>query len=98
VPGWDAAGLKKLASAIVSALATIAVLLSGDSPALAVVARSTDLTLDTGLVLKKLIERFGGKGGGKGAMAQGGGLSAVPQEILDSAREEIRLTGSPPMQ
>ena len=98
VPGWDAAGLKKLASAIASAPATIAVLLSGDSPALAVVARSTDLTLDTGLVLKKLIERFGGKGGGKGAMAQGGGLSAAPQEILDSAREEIRLTGSPPMQ
>ena len=89
VPGWDAAGLKKLASAIVTAPATIAVLLSSDLPALAVVARSTDLALDTGVVLKKLIERFGGKGGGKGPMAQGGGLTGEPRVILDAARAEV---------
>ncbi len=89
VPGWDAAGLKKLASAIVAAPATIAVLLSSDSPALAVVARSTDLTLDTGAVLKKLIDRFGGNGGGKGAMAQGGGLTGEPRVMLDAARAEV---------
>ena len=52
-----------------------------------------DLTLDTGVVLKKLIERFGGKGGGKGAMAQGGGLSAAPQEILTT--RHARKFGSP---
>jgi hypothetical protein len=37
-------------------------------------------------MLKKLIERFGGKGGGRGSMAQGGGLSGEPRAILDAAR------------
>ena len=89
VSGWDATGLKKLASAIVGRPATIAVLLTSESPSLIVIARSQDLPLDTGAILKKLLERFGGKGGGKGAMAQGGGLTGEPQVILDAAREEI---------
>ena len=89
VAGWDAIGLKKLASAVVTRPATAAVLLTSESPFLIVVSRSQDLPYDTGIVLKKLIERFGGKGGGKGAMAQGGGLTGEPQVILDAAREEI---------
>ena len=100
VPGWDALGLKKLASAVVAAPATAAVLLSSDTPALVVVARSADLALDTGAVLRTLLERFGGKGGGKGALAQGGGLVGDPSSILDAARAEITalVTGSPPTQ
>jgi alanyl-tRNA synthetase len=89
VSGWDANGLKKLASSIVAKPATIAVLITTESPTLAVVARSQDLALDTGSVLKILIDRFGGRGGGKGAMAQGGGLVGEPRVILDAAREEI---------
>lgn len=86
VPGWDAAGLKKLAASAASNQATVAVLLSAESPSLVVIARSQDLTFDTGAVLKKLIERFGGKGGGKGSMAQGGGLTGEPLTILDAAK------------
>jgi len=86
VPGWDPAGLKKLAASAASRPATVAVLLTAESPSLVVVARSQDLTFDTGAVLKKLIERFGGKGGGKGSMAQGGGLTGEPREILDLVR------------
>jgi alanyl-tRNA synthetase len=89
VSGWDANGLKKLASSIVAKPATIAVLITTESPALAVVARSQDLPLDTGAVLNILIDRFGGRGGGKGAMAQGGGLVGEPRAILGAAREEI---------
>jgi alanyl-tRNA synthetase len=89
VSGWDANGLKKLASSIVAKPATIAVLITTESPTLAVVARSGDVTLDTGAVLKILIDRFGGRGGGKGSMAQGGGLIGEPRAILDAAREEI---------
>jgi alanyl-tRNA synthetase len=89
VSGWDANGLKKLASSIAAKPATIAVLITTEPPALAVVARSQDLSLDTGAVLKTLIDRFGGRGGGKGAMAQGGGLVGEPRVILDAAREEI---------
>jgi alanyl-tRNA synthetase len=89
VPGWDATGLKRLASAIVGRPATIAVLLTSESPSLIVIARSQDQPHDTGAILKKLLERFGGKGGGKGAMAQGGGLTGEPQVILAAAREMV---------
>ena len=86
--GWDAGGLKKLASAIIANPGMAVVLITAESPCLIVVARSQDVTLDTGDVLKKLIERFGGKGGGKGSMAQGGGLVGAHQEILAAASEE----------
>ena len=89
VPGWDASGLKKLASEIVRKPATVAVLTSSESPALVVIARSQDLLFETGDVLKQLIERFGGKGGGKGSLAQGGGLTGNPEEILKAAREVV---------
>lgn len=89
VTGWDANGLKKLASAITSTPGTLAVLITAESPSLIVVARSQDVALDTGDVLAKLLERFGGKGGGKGAMAQGGGLTGPPEEILAVAKEYL---------
>ena len=95
VAGWDANGLKKLASSIAAKPATIAVLVTPESPALIVVARSQDVSLDAGGVLKELIDRFGGRGGGKGAMAQGGGLSGETNAILDAARLVI---GSQPTQ
>jgi alanyl-tRNA synthetase len=87
--GWDANGLKMLASAIASNTGTAAVLVTTESPLLVVVARSQDLTLDSGAVLAKLINRFGGKGGGRGTMAQGGGLSGTPVDVLIAAREVI---------
>jgi alanyl-tRNA synthetase len=94
VSGWDANGLKKLASTIVAKPATVAVLLTTESPMLIVVSRSQDLSFDTGALLKNLIDRFGGRGGGKGSMAQGGGLSGDPRAILDAARDEIKSLGS----
>ena len=93
VTGWDLNALKKLASAIVTRPATVAVLLTSDVPSPIVVARSQDVALDAGAVLKSLIDRFGGKGGGKGAMAQGGGLTGHPNEVLAAAREQIKAIG-----
>jgi alanyl-tRNA synthetase len=89
VSGWDANGLKKLASSIAAKPATVAMLITTESPVLVVVSRSQDLSFDTGALLKTLIDRFGGRGGGKGAMAQGGGLTGEPQAIFDAARAEI---------
>jgi alanyl-tRNA synthetase len=96
VPGWDAGGLKKLASAIVERPSTVAVLLSSESPFAVVVARSSDLDLDSGVVIRKLLEQFGGKGGGRGPMAQAGGLTGDANEILRAARQV--LIDSPPTQ
>jgi alanyl-tRNA synthetase len=90
VSGWDANGLKKLASSIAVKPATVAVLITTESPVLIVVSRSQDLALDTGVLLKNLIDRFGGRGGGKGAMAQGGGLTGEPRAILDAARDFVK--------
>jgi alanyl-tRNA synthetase len=89
VSGWDANGLKKMASAIAASPGTVAVLVSAETPALVVVARSQDVAIDAGEVLRKLIERFGGKGGGRGAVAQGGGLAGSAPEILALARDAV---------
>jgi alanyl-tRNA synthetase len=97
VPSWDANGMKKLAAAVVTRPATVAVLLGSGPPFQIIVSRSQDLPLDTGAVLRKLIEQFGGKGGGKGPIAQGGGLTGEPQAILDAAREATSAaTAAPP--
>jgi alanyl-tRNA synthetase len=85
ISGWDAGGLKKLASAITSNSGVLAVLITTGTPSLVVVARAQDVLIDAGDILKTLIERFGGKGGGKGAMAQGGGLSGAANDILGAA-------------
>ena len=87
VSGWDASGLKKLASAVAARPGVAAFLMTTESPSLVVASRSQDLSLDIGIVLKQLIDRFGGKGGGKGSMAQGGGLVGDKQEILDAAKQ-----------
>ena len=81
---------KKLASTIAADPGTVAVLISAETPALGVVARSQDVAIDAGAILRKLIERFGGKGGGKGGMAQGGGLAGSAPEILALARDAVR--------
>ena len=54
-------------------------------PALVVVSRAADAGIDSSAVLKTLIGRFGGRGGGKPDAAQGGGLEGDPAEIRDAA-------------
>ena len=58
------------------------------TPALVVVARGASANVDAGAVLKQLTAKFGGKGGGKPDLAQGGGLNA-PQ---GRCRRRRRLT------
>ncbi len=56
-------------------------------PALAVIARAADLPVDAAAVLKALVARFGGKGGGKPDLAQGGGLGGDGGALVAAARE-----------
>ena len=85
----DASALKSLASAVTSRPGYLAVLVSDRAPALAVVARSEDVDMSANQVLAALTAAFGGRGGGKPNLAQGGGLSAPPDSILDEARRLI---------
>ena len=89
----DANTLKSLAAAITASPGFVAVLVSMSTPSLAVVARSADVALPANQVLAALTARFGGRGGGKPELAQGGGLSGSPQDILDAARAAV-LTSS----
>jgi alanyl-tRNA synthetase len=85
--GWDAAGLKSIASALVAQGGVTAALLSVGDPVAIVVARSPNVAIDAGTTLRALLDRFGGRGGGRPELAQGAGLTGKSDEILAAARE-----------
>ena len=84
--GWDANGLKAIASAITAGTRTAVALFSTTSPVAVVIARSADVAVDANVVLRALTGRFGGRGGGKPDLAQGGGLAGNTVEITQAAR------------
>lgn len=89
--GWDAAGLKALAVAAAATEPRAAVaLFSATSPALVVVAKGKDAGVDASAVLKSLVAKFGGKGGGKPDLAQGGGLLGSATDFTELARDLLR--------
>ncbi len=85
----DALRLKALASAIASQPGHLAVLITRSTPALAVVARSADLTIRCDQVVATLVKRFSGKGGGKPDLAQCGGLQGEPESVLAAGVEAL---------
>jgi alanyl-tRNA synthetase len=85
----DASRLKSLASAITTNAGFLAVLLSKALPSLIVAARSADVSVACHDIVGALAKRFGGRGGGKPDLAQGGGLSAPVEELLAEARRLI---------
>ena len=87
IDGWDAQGIKSIAAAITAADPdAVVTLFTTATPAQVVVARGSASKLDAGAVLKQLAAKFGGKGGGKPDLAQGGGLNASPSELARYAR------------
>ena len=85
--GWDAQGLKGIAAAATAAQPNaVVVLFTTTTPALVVVARGANANVDAGAVLKQLTGKFGGKGGGKPDLAQGGGLNATTAQLLEATR------------
>jgi alanyl-tRNA synthetase len=84
--GWDQQGLKTIASAVAARPGHIAALFSMPAPSAVVIARSPDVTADSGALLRKLTERFGGKGGGRADLAQGGGLLGAADDFIAFVR------------
>jgi alanyl-tRNA synthetase len=95
VGGWDQAGLKALASAAAGQPGVVAALLSAADPALAVIGRASDVNLDAAAVLKSLVEKFGGKGGGKPELAQGGGLTGARTDMTAALIQLIESSLQP---
>jgi len=87
--GWDAAGLRAIATALTAHANVAAVLVSATQPAAAAVARSADVALDSNALLRTLMTTFGGRGGGKADLAQGAGLTGDVAAVIDAARDAI---------
>jgi alanyl-tRNA synthetase len=88
VPGWDAAALKTLAAAIVSAPGLVAVLVGDGRPVPVVIARSADVSLDASAWMRRATTELGGRGGGRPELSQGG-LDAAGQHVLEFARRTL---------
>ncbi|HTP10955.1 MAG TPA: DHHA1 domain-containing protein [Anaerolineae bacterium] len=88
----DAAYLKRMASLLVAQPKTV-VLLGATGQSLALVfARSKDLSIDLGALLKAAAARLGGKGGGSPDFAQAGGPAVSEEQLQDTlhwTREQL---------
>jgi alanyl-tRNA synthetase len=87
--GWDPNGLKTIASAITAGTRGAVALFSTTSPYVVVVARSAGVLVDANTIVGALTKRFGGRGGGKPDLAQGGGLTGDLGEITQAARSRL---------
>jgi alanyl-tRNA synthetase len=98
IDGWDAAGLKAIASAIIAHTPAAVALAGSDVPTLVVAGRSASVNSSLGIpgagdVVKALTVKFGGKGGGTPELAQAGGLVASPQDVIAAARDLLAAAG-----
>ena len=87
--GWDASGLKTIASSLVARDPVAVVLVAAGPQPLVVVACAPSLELDASAVLRRITERFGGRGGGRPDLAQAGGLTGNAVEIAAFARDAL---------
>jgi alanyl-tRNA synthetase len=91
----DIAALKALAQAVVAEPGVVAVLVGENQPRPVVIARSAGVPLDAAGWMARATAAFGGRGGGRPELAQGG-LDAEPDRILQWVRETMSssITGS----
>ncbi len=82
--------LKMLAAKICSRPGIVALLADEGDQLRVVFARSSDSGLDAAALLKKTLDAFGGRGGGRPNLAQGGLASGNAADVLKFAAEQFR--------
>ena len=82
--------LKVLATKICLRPGVIALLADEGDQLRVVFSRSADAAADMNAVLKKTLDRFGGRGGGRPNLAQGGGLVGNVGAVLQFAADQLR--------
>jgi alanyl-tRNA synthetase len=87
-PSTDAAGLRALAQRVVAEPGYMAVLVGAGAPAPVVIARSAGVEIDAAALLKEVLSAFGGRGGGKPDLAQGG-VTAPASEVVAFLRQRL---------
>jgi alanyl-tRNA synthetase len=85
----DQAGLKLLAQEAAADGGPAILLVSMTRPLSLVVARGGNPGIDASAVLNAIVAQFGGKGGGRPELAQGGGVDADAEVVLQFGRELI---------
>jgi len=85
--GWDAPGLKSVASALLARGPVAVALANGEQPCAIVVGQSQSDGKGAADVVRALTERFGGKGGGTRELAQAGGLRGPASDVIAAAAE-----------
>ncbi len=91
--GWEAGGLRAIASSLIARGPVQVVLATAEQPLSIVVAQSSPTGAAAADVVARLTARFGGRGGGNRELAQAGGLAGPPQAVLDAARRVLEETG-----
>ena len=92
--GWPAEDLRLLATQLVTLAPSIALLGSRSDKAHLVFAQSEGLPHDVPALLKAAVEHLGGRGGGRGNLAQGGGDRVERlDEALARARASLTASG-----
>jgi len=84
--GHDGASLEAVAVAVARRPGHVAVLTSDAAPVAVVVARAHDVDLDAATMVRAVLERWNGRGGGRPEIAQGGGIDAEPDEVIGFVR------------
>ena len=85
--GWEAGGLRAVASTLIASGPLQVVLTTSEPPVSIVVAQSLANGADAAAVVARLIALFGGRGGGNAELAQAGGLAGPAQVVVDAARQ-----------
>ncbi len=92
LPGWPAADVKRLAATLAGEPGVVALLAATEPSPRLFFMRSADVGIDMRALLREVTQKYGGGGGGRPEVAEGGGL---PQEqvaeALAWAERELRV-------